>query len=87
MTLGFTLFNSFLLIVPLLRWNLVLSPRISDPRITSDACTPHWLLIAESITRVLVFTFPLLIPLQMKNNWDRAGWAVYLLGTLVYFVS
>jgi hypothetical protein len=87
MTLGFTLFNCFLLIVPLLVWNLVLGPRIRDRRITSDAFSPRWLLAAENITRILVFAFPLLIPLHLKDSGDRAGMAVYLTGTLVYFAS
>jgi hypothetical protein len=37
--------NGFWLILPLLGWNLILGPRITDPRVTSDAHSPKWLLI------------------------------------------
>jgi hypothetical protein len=87
MKIELTCLNAFLLILPLLAWNLVLGPSIRDPRITSDSHSPRWLLTAENFNRILVFAFPLLIPLQMENAWDSVGLAVYILGTLVYFAS
>jgi hypothetical protein len=44
-----TWLNCFWLILPLLAWNLVYGPKLTDPRITSDANSPAWLLIAENI--------------------------------------
>ena len=83
--------NGFLLILPLLAWNLALGPRLSDPRVTSDAHSPGWLLIAENVTRIVVFALPLLLPLPRGADWQsalpRAGLVVYLLGTLAYFAS
>jgi hypothetical protein len=87
MKLELRLLNCFLLIIPLLAWNLVLGPRISDVRVTSDAHSPKRLLLAENGTRTLVFALPLLIPLQVKDIWNKAGLAVCILGTLVYFAS
>ncbi len=75
------------LLLPLLAWNLVLSPKITDPRITSDAHSPAWLLIGENITRLVVFMLPLLIPLQIREPLSKVGLAIYLIGTLVYFAS
>jgi hypothetical protein len=85
--LTLTWFNCFLLIVPLLAWNLVLGPRITEPRVTSDANSPGWLLAAENVTRVLVFALPLLFPLQLKDAQGKAGLIVYIVGTLLYFAS
>ena len=86
-----TWFNSFWLILPLLAWNLVLGPRITQQAITSDAHSPKWLLIAENVIRVLVFALPVLIPLPRGADWQsappRIGLAVYIVGTLVYFAS
>ena len=83
--------NCFLLILPLLAWNIFLGPKISDPRITSDAHSPQWLLIAENVARIVVFALPLLMPLPRGEEWQsvlpRVGLIVYLLGTLVYFAS
>lgn len=83
--------NGFWLILPLLGWNLILGPRITDPRVTSDAHSPKWLLIAENVSRILVFALPLFISLPRGLGWQsflaRTGLAVYILGTLVYFAS
>ena len=87
MKIELRLLNCFLLIVPLLAWNLVLAPRLNDPRLSSDAHSPNWLLLAENLTRSLVFVFPLLLPLQAKDGWNKAGLIVYVLGTLIYFAS
>lgn len=87
MQLTLTWFNCFLLMIPLLVWNLVLSPRITNLRVTSDANSPGWLLAAENVTRILVFALPLLLPLQVKDAWGKAGLIIYIFGTLVYFAS
>jgi hypothetical protein len=75
------------LILPLLAWNVILGPRITDPRVTSDARSPRWLLWAENVTRIAVFVLPLFFPLQWVDTADRIGLAVYIAGTLVYFAS
>ncbi|HET9911129.1 MAG TPA: hypothetical protein VFQ13_04520 [Anaerolineales bacterium] len=82
-----TWLNCLWLIVPLLIWNLVYGPKLTDPRITSDTNSPGWLLIAENITRMAVFILPLLIPLQIEQPLGKAGLAIYIIGTLIYFVS
>ena len=91
MTLELHWLNCFWLILPMLAWNLLLGPRLSDPRITSDAHSQKWLLTAENLTRLLVFALPLLMPLPGRANWlsglSLAGLIVYISGTLVYFSS
>jgi len=81
------LLNGLLLILPLLGWNLVLGPRLTLDAVTSDAHSPKWMLIAENISRILVFLLPLFLPLVLKGNLSKAGLIVYVIGTLVYFVS
>ena len=87
MKLTLTWLNCFWLILPLLVWNLILGPRITDPRVTSDANSPGWLLASENVTRILVFALPLFLPLQVKDAWGKAGLLIYILGTLLYFAS
>ena len=79
--------NCLWLILPLLVWNVFLGPKITDPRITSDAHSPAWLLTAENITRIAVFIVPLLLPLQRDAPLSKAGLTVYVIGTLIYFAS
>ena len=91
MKLEFTLANCFWLILPLLAWNILLGPRITDPRVTSDAHSPQWLLMAEAIERVLVFGLLLFMILpgraDFQSTLPKTGLAVYILGTLVYIAS
>ncbi len=87
MQIKLTWLNGFWLMLPLLIWNLIYAPKITDPRITSDAHSPAWLLTAENITRVAVFILPLLLPLQLKEPLSKAGLTVYIVGTLIYFAS
>jgi len=87
MKLELRLLNGFLLVLPLLAWNLALGSRLTQEAITSDAHSPKWLLVAENIARLLVFALPLLLPIQLNDAWNKAGLAVYCLGTLIYFGS
>jgi hypothetical protein len=89
--LQLTWLSCFLLMLPLLAWNLALGGRITDPRVTSDVHSPKWLLAAENITRIVVFALPLFLSLprgaDFQSALPKAGLAVYILGTLVYFAS
>ena len=81
------LLNGFVLILPLLLWNLVLGSRIRQEKITSDAHSPAWLLTAENIFRLVVFISPLLLTMNFNDSPGKIGLIVYGAGTLVYFVS
>jgi len=87
MKLELRLLNGILLLLPLLAWNLVLGPRLANEKITSDAHSPQWLLMAENITRIIVFALPLFLPLEFQGAWNKTGLAVYIIGTLIYFAS
>jgi hypothetical protein len=75
--------NCFWLILPLLAWNIILGPRVRDTRITSDAHSPKWLLMAENAARILVFGLPLLMPLPRGADWR----AILTKAGLVYFAT
>jgi hypothetical protein len=79
--------NGFWLIVPLLLWNVILGPRITQEQITSDAHSPAWLLGAENIFRLVTFIFPLFLTMKFDSNLGKIGLAVYIIGTLIYFAS
>jgi len=67
--------NCLWLLVPLLVWNTVLAPKITLEQINSDAHSPAWLLMAENITRIVVFAFPLLLPLRIQDGFSKTGLA------------
>lgn len=79
--------NCFWLIIPLLAWNLVLGAQLSDPRIASDAFSPKWMLVIENLTRLVIFIFPILLPLRWNDALSKTGLAIYLAGILIYFAT
>jgi len=81
------LLNCFWLLLPLLLWNFLLGPKITIDKILSDTHSPQWLLALENITRLVVFILPLLIPLVLNDRLSKIGLALYIAGTLIYFVS
>lgn len=87
MNLTLTWFNCFWLIVPILVWNLLLGSKITQEQITSDAHSPAWLLGAENLFRLVTFSLPLFLRLELDSVWGKIGLAFYLLGLLIYFLS
>jgi len=67
MTFELRWLNCLWLMVPLLAWNIILAPKITLPKVISDANSPPWLLAAENITRIIVFAFPLILPLRFSR--------------------
>lgn len=87
MSLRLSWWNCLWLVLPLLAWNLLLGPHITDPRVTSDAASPKWQLAVEGFSRLLVFVLPVLLPLQVKDSWDKSALGLYAAGLLIYFAT
>lgn len=79
--------NCLWLLFPLLIWNIALAPKIILEKVVSDAHSPSWLLVAENLTRIVTFAFPILLPLQTQGSLSKTGWIFYLAGILIYFAS
>jgi hypothetical protein len=75
------------LMVPLLVWNIVLAPKVTLEKVISDANSPPWLLAAENITRIIVFAFPLVLPLRIQDAVSKTGLVIFVIGTIIYFVT
>lgn len=91
MKLELTWLNCFWLLLPILAWNIIFGPKITQEQITSDAHSPAWLLGAENVFRLVTFILPLFLSLPSGAEWHSAlpkiGLTVYAIGVLVYFVS
>lgn len=85
--LQLTWLNGFWLVVPALLWNLVFASQLPQEIFSSDEGIPGWLLAAEGVLRIAVFAGPLLLHLRWESPLSRAGWILFVLGTLVYFAS
>lgn len=81
--------NCFLLILPVLAWNIALTnrlPKTFQPEIFwSDI--PPFLAYGENTARIVVFILTLFMPLKIVTPMQRKGLLFYISGLLVYFIS
>lgn len=84
MKLELRLLNGFLLVIPLLLWNLYFAPRLTQASFISDQGVPAWILVSENLLRIAVLALPLLMPLTVSDRLGKAGLVVWLAGTLIY---
>ena len=83
------LLNCFLLTLPIMAWNMLLTNRLPEafqPDIFWKDI-PAFLTWGENISRALVFMFTLLMPLRMVTPRQKGGLFLYIAGTLIYFAS
>ncbi len=80
------LLSCFLLVVPVLLWNVFLTSRLPaayQPDVfTCDI--PAFILMGENLSRTLLFLLMLFMPLSAKQ---RSAWILYLSGLIIYAVS
>lgn len=83
------LFNCFLLTLPILVWNIVLTnklPKDFQPDIFWKEISA-FLTYGENISRIAVFMLTLLIPLSVSTITQKRGLFLYVVGTILYFSS
>lgn len=85
--IGFSFLNGIWFLVPVLVWNVVFSPRLTQEGFRANHLVPKWILAAETVFRFAVFAFPVLLPLTADNPYLAAGLTVYAFGIAVYFLS
>jgi hypothetical protein len=81
--------NCFLLLVPILLWNLTLTgklPPAFQPNVFWHEI-PSWISTPETIFRILSMALPAFMILSFQSKQQKAGLAIYLVGTLLYFAS
>jgi hypothetical protein len=81
--------NCIWLVVPMMLFNAVLMRRLPRAYQTDvfDHDIPRWIRIGENIGRTIVFALPLFMPLKIGTFSQKAGFALYLIGTVLYGVS
>jgi hypothetical protein len=83
------LFNCFLLTIPILLWNILLSnklPKQFQPDIYWKDI-PAFLTYGENISRIVVFMLTIFMPLGFSTITQKRGVFLYIVGTIVYFAS
>jgi len=77
------------LIVPIMLVNLLLLRRLPKAYQADvfDHDIPRCIRIGENIARTIVFALPLFMPLKIGTFSQKAGFALYLIGTVLYCLS
>lgn len=81
--------NGFILFIPILLWNLVLTrylPQAYKPK-EFDIGIPAYVLIGEGIFRALIFGLPLFMRVNFKRPESRIGISIFIIGVSYYFLS
>ena len=83
------LLNCMLLLLPILAWNVVFTdklPHLYSPDIF-EKNIPAFITNGENIFRLVVFMLPLLMPFHIETSTQKVGFALYIAGTVIYFLS
>lgn len=81
--------NCFLLLVPILLWNILLVdylPKAYSPDFFWKDI-PGYIGITENILRIVVMGMPLIMLLSIKTATQKRGLLIYLIGVMLYFLS
>lgn len=83
------LFNSLWLIAPAMLFNGLLMSQLPAPYQMENFWKdiPAFIATGENLFRGIVFFLPLLMPLRISTRSQKLGLWIYLVGTLVYFLS
>ena len=79
--------NGFLLLIPILAWNVIFSGKLAHPAFEHDEDVSQWLLILENLLRMAVMVLPLFLPMKWDTAQNKIGWVVYGVGVLLYFAT
>jgi hypothetical protein len=89
MKITFYLKNCFLLLIPILVWNVAFAeflPKGFSPDVFWKDI-PVWVSFPENTLRILVMAFPAFMKLGLNSKSQIAGLWIYLVGVTVYFFS
>ena len=82
------LVNCMLLLMPIMAWNLILTNKL--PRVYSaeifEKNIPAFIVNGENISRLIIFSLPLLMPLRIETQSQKLDLWLYSAGTIIYFV-
>jgi hypothetical protein len=70
-------------------WNIVFAgklPRLYSPDVFEENI-PAFITNGENIFRLIIFILPLLMPIRIETQTQKIGLAIYIAGTLIYFLS
>lgn len=83
------LLNCFLLLIPILLWNIFLVdylPKSYSPEVFWKDI-PKLVSYSENILRGAIFSLPLIMIFSLKKRIEKIGLSIFLIGITIYFLS
>lgn len=83
------LFNCFLLTIPILTWNILLTDQLAKTNksdLLLQSISPI-IVYGENIVRIVVFTMLAFMPIKITKTIQKKGLLLFLFGTVIYFCS
>jgi len=83
------LLNCFILVIPVCIWNIIFMTSLPKGYSSNFFWKniPPIIGTMENILRIIVFIFPLLMPLSLETNTQKIGFIIYIVGVIIYFLS
>lgn len=85
--MGIRFWNCLWFLIPILIWNIIFSPRLTQKGFREDDLVPKWLQITENILRFTAFLYPILLPVNLTSPFNITGLALTIGGTVVYIAT
>jgi len=76
--------NCFLLFIPILLFNILFFKKLPSHYLKNIS---HPIIIIETITRIIVIAFSMIMVMNIQNKMEKIGIIIYVIGIIIYFTS
>jgi len=76
--------NCFLLFIPILLFNILFFKKLPPHYLKNIS---HPIIIMETITRIIVIAFSMIMVMNIQNKIENIGLIIYVIGIIIYFTS
>jgi len=76
--------NCFLLFIPILLFNILFFKKLPSHYLKNIS---HPIIIMETITRIIIIAFSMLMVINIQNKLEILGLIIYIIGIIIYFIS
>ena len=77
-------YTCFWLFVPIIIFNIIFFQRLPSHYLRDIS---HYVVIIETITRILTIVFSLIMIIHLKEKIEKIGLILYIIGAFIYFLS
>jgi len=76
--------NCFLFFIPILLFNILFFKKLPPHYLKNIS---HPIIIMETITRIIVIVFSMIMVMNIQNKMEKIGIIIYVIGIIIYFTS